>query len=123
MVTINLVPKTGILDQIFHQTWIAVSILGYPRDGYKINLIGLILVTILAFAVNAITERLTSRKVGGMLVAVLVTLLGAYLVSAYVRLPVELTIEGVRMIAALLGAVVIAVFYNLLSGRAARQSA
>jgi uncharacterized protein YqgC (DUF456 family) len=123
MFNINLVPKTGILDQIFHQTWLSVSILGHPAEGYKINLIGLILVTILAFAVNGITERLTSRKAGGMLVAVLVTLLGAYLVSAYVRLPVEVTIEGVRMIAALLGAVVIAVFYNLLTGRASRKPA
>jgi uncharacterized membrane protein YeaQ/YmgE (transglycosylase-associated protein family) len=114
---INFIPNSGVLDQIFHQTWLAVSILGFPAGGYKITLIGLIIVLIIAIAANGITERLTSKKVGGLFAAVIVTLIGSWLFSAYVKLPFDFAVEGVRIVAALLGAVVIAVFYTLLRGQ------
>jgi uncharacterized membrane protein YeaQ/YmgE (transglycosylase-associated protein family) len=114
---INFIPNSGILDLIFHQTWLAFALLGWPPGGYKITLIQLIIVIILALAVNGIAERLTSRKVGGLLTAVIITVIGSFLATAYVRLPFDFALEGVRIIAALLGAVVIAVFYNLIRGQ------
>ena len=113
---INFIPSTGILDQIFHQSWLTISILGFPKGGYKITLIGLILILIIAVAANAITEKLTSRKVGGLLAAVIVTLIGSALFQAYVLLPFDFSLENIRIVAALLGAIVIAVFYTLIKG-------
>jgi hypothetical protein len=111
---LNFIPSSGPLDLIFHQTWIAFSVLGVPAGGYKLTLIALIIILIIAIAANAITEQLTGRKAGGLLVATLITVLGAALVQAYVMLPFDFALEGVRIIAALLGAVVIAVFYTLI---------
>jgi uncharacterized membrane protein YeaQ/YmgE (transglycosylase-associated protein family) len=104
----------GILDTIFHKTWLAISVFGQPPNGYKITLIGLIIITIIALAAAAITERLAGAKPGGLLAAVIITIFGAWLFSAYVRLPFEIIMEGVRLIAAFLGAIVVAVFYVLI---------
>ncbi len=114
---LNFIPNSGILDDIFHKSWLAVSVAGFPPGGYKVTLIGLIIIMIIAIAANGITERLTGKKVGGMLAAVLVTILGSWLFQAYVLLPFDFSIEGVRIIAALLGAVVIAVFWTLIRGQ------
>lgn len=115
VVTINFLPTSGLLDTIFHQTWLAVSILGWPGGaGYKLTLIGLILVLIIASAATAVAERLAGAKPGGMLVAVIITLFGAWLFQAYVLLPFDVVLEGVRLLAALLGAIVVSVFYVLL---------
>lgn len=115
---VNFIPNNGILDQIFHQTWLSVSVLGVPRGGYRISLIGLLIVLVIAVAANAICERLTSRKVGGLFAAILVTLIGSWLFSVYVLLPFDFALEGVRVIAALLGAIVLAVFFTLIRGQA-----
>jgi spore maturation protein SpmB len=115
VVTVNFLPTSGILDTIFHQTWLAINILGWPGgNGYKLTLIGLILVLIIAAAATATAERLAGAKPGGMLLAVLITLFGAWLFSAYVLLPFDIVMEGVRLVAALLGAIVVSVFYVLL---------
>lgn len=111
---VNIIPNSGILDLIFHKTWIAISILGIPPNGYKLTLIGLIIILIIAIAAAGVTERLTGSKPGGMLATVLITLFGAWLFSAYVLLPFDVSLEGVRLIAAFLGAVVVAVFYVLI---------
>src|SRR5262245_50207495 len=111
---LNFIPTSGIFDSIFHQTWIAVSILGQPPDGYKINLIQLIIILVIALAVNGVVERLTSKRVGGLLAGVVLTVIGSYLFSRYVLLPCDFSLEGVRIIAALLGAIVVGVFYNLI---------
>ncbi len=116
----NFIPNNGILDDIFHKTWLAVSIFGIPRDGYRVTLIGLIIILVIAIAAMAITERLTSKKLGGLFAGVLVTLLGSWLFSVYVNLPFDFALEGVRIIAALLGAVVIAVFYTLIKGQVSK---
>lgn len=115
---VNFIPNTGILDQIFHQTWLSVSVLGFPQGGYRVTLIGLLIVLVIAVAANAICERLTSRKVGGLFAAILVTLIGSWLFSAYVVLPFDFVLEGVRVVAALLGAIVLAVFITLIRGQA-----
>lgn len=115
---VNFIPNTGILDQIFHQTWLSVSVLGVPKGGYRISLIGLLIVLVIAVAANAICERLTSRKVGGLFAAILVTLIGSWLFSVYVLLPFDFALEGVRVVAALLGAIVLAVFFTLIRGQA-----
>ncbi len=110
------IPTTGILDQLFHKTAISLQVLGYPNPPYSITLIGIIIVLLVALAANSITERLTSRKVS-LFAAVVITILGSFIFSAYVILPFEIVIEGVRLVAALVGAIVIAVFYTLLTGK------
>lgn len=115
------IPFSGFLDTLFRGTWIQVSILGFPAGGYKITLIDLIILAILAIAVNGIVEALTGRKAGSTLLAILITLLGAILVVTFVRLPFDFAIEGLRIVASLLGAVVIATFYTLLRGKAGKS--
>ncbi len=106
----------GGMENLFQGTYLTISINNIPPGGYKVTLIGLIIIILLAFTANAITERLTTKKVGGLFSATLVTILGSYLCSAYVLLPFDFALEGVRIIAALLGAVVIAVFWTLTRG-------
>ncbi|HLY30404.1 MAG TPA: hypothetical protein VKQ36_05220 [Ktedonobacterales bacterium] len=108
------VPMNGFFDTIFRQTSLTIRILGYPKGGFTINLIQLLIITVLAIAVNAIAERLTTKKVGGLFTAVLITILGIYLIEAFVHLPFDFAIEGVRILAALIGAIIIAVFYTLI---------
>jgi hypothetical protein len=111
---IDIIPTSGIFDLIFHQTWIAISILGFPANGYKLTLIALIILVILALAAAAVIERLTGAKPGQLLLTFLITLLGAYLFQVYVALPFDIIIEGVALVAAFLGAVVIGTFYVLI---------
>jgi uncharacterized membrane protein YeaQ/YmgE (transglycosylase-associated protein family) len=111
---LNFIPRSGVWDSIFHQTWVSISIFGMPSGGYKITLIGLIIIVLLALLAAAITERLTSRKPGGLAFTVLITILGSLLTAAFVRLPWDFIIEGVHILAALIGAVLIAVFYTLI---------
>jgi uncharacterized membrane protein YeaQ/YmgE (transglycosylase-associated protein family) len=118
---LTFIPTSGPLDAIFHKSWLAISVLGVPTGGYKVTFIALIILVIIALGANAITERLTGRKAGGLLLATLITVLGAALVQAYVLLGFDFALEGVRVIAALLGAVVIAVFYNLLRAQGSRK--
>jgi hypothetical protein len=115
VVTVNFLPDSGPLDTIFHQTWLAINVLGFPGgNGYKLTLIGLIIVLIIASAATGVAERLAGAKPGGMLLSVLITIFGAWLFSAYVLLPFDILMEGVRVVAALLGAIVVSVFYVLL---------
>ncbi len=118
---LTFIPTSGPLDQIFHQSWLAFSVLGVPAGGYRLNFIDLLLLLIIAIAANGITERLAGRKAGGLLLATLITMLGSALVQAYVKLPFDFALEGVRIVAALLGAVVIAVFYVLLLGQVSHK--
>jgi uncharacterized membrane protein YeaQ/YmgE (transglycosylase-associated protein family) len=111
---LTFIPTSGPLDTIFHQSWLAFSVLGMPAGGYKLNFIDLIILLIIALAANAITEQLAGRKAGGLLLATLITVLGTSLVQAYVSLPFDFALEGIRIVAALLGAVIIAVFYVLI---------
>ena len=112
---LEFIPRNGgLLDTIFHKTAMTIIVAGYPRGGYSLTLIGLVIIAIIALAVNGITEKLTGKKVGSMTAAVLVTIIGSALATAYVLLPFDFALEGVRIIAALLGAVVIAVFYTLI---------
>src|SRR5260370_35184361 len=111
---LTFIPTSGPLDTIFHQSWLAFSVLGMPAGGYKLNFIDLIILLIIAIAANAITEQLAGRKAGGLLLATLITVLGTSLVQAYVSLPFDFALEGVRIVAALVGAVIIAVFYVLI---------
>lgn len=104
---------TGPTENLFQGTYLTVAINNVPAGGYKVTLIGLIIIIIIALAANAITEKLTSNRIGGLFGATIVTILGSYLTSAYVLLPFDFELEGVRIIAALLGAIIIAVFYTL----------
>ena len=92
------------------------EIFGWPKPPFSINLIQLIIILFLAFAINGATERLTGRKVS-LALAVIITVIGAYLFSTYVLLPFDFSIEGVRIVAAILGALILAVFYTLIFGR------
>ena len=120
--TINFIPRSGVWDSIFHQTWISVSIFGNPSGGYKITLIGLIIIVLLALLATGITERLTTHKPGGLAFAVVITILGSLLAAAFIRLPFDFIIEGVHIIAALIGAVIIAVFYTLIRSNMSSSS-
>ena len=114
---LNLIPQDGgFFDTLFHKTSLSLTIFGQPKPPFSINLIQFIIVFLLALAVNGLTERLTGRKVG-MWTAVLVTLIGSWLFSTYVNLPFDFAIESVRIIAAFLGALIIAVFYTLTLGK------
>jgi hypothetical protein len=44
----------GILKTIFVDTWISLSLFGRPADGFKLTLIDLIILALIALAVNAI---------------------------------------------------------------------
>src|SRR5262245_47828459 len=113
----SILPSSGPLDLVFHQTWIALSVFGEPNGGYALTLGGLLIVAFLAFVVNVFIERLTHRNTGGLARAVAFTLVGAFLVSAYVALPFEVEVEGVRIVTTLVGALIVGVFYNLLKGQ------
>ncbi len=115
---LEFIPHSGFWDSLFHQTWLSLSIFGMPAGGYKITLIGLIIIVLLALTAAAISERLTSRKPGGLAFTVLITILGSLLAAAFIRLPWDFTIEGVHILAALIGAVLIAVFYTLIRSSA-----
>jgi drug/metabolite transporter (DMT)-like permease len=111
----NLVlPLNGFANTLFRSTWIQVSVLGFPSGGYRVTLIGLLILGVLAFAVNGIVERLTGRKFGSTFASLLLVILGALLVGAFVLLPFDFAIEGIRIIASLLGAIVVAVFVVLI---------
>ena len=115
VVPVNFLPDSGPLDTIFHKTWLAINVLGVPGgNGYKLTLIGLIIVLIISSAAAAVTQGLTGAKPGGTLATVLITLFGAWLFSAYVLLPFDVNMEGVHLIAALLGAIVVSVFFVLI---------
>ncbi|WIG61465.1 MAG: hypothetical protein OJF49_004213 [Ktedonobacterales bacterium] len=118
---IQFIPNSGFLDQLFHQTSVTIQILGLLKPAFYINLIQLIIILIIAIAVNAIAERLTSKKVGGLLAATIITLIGSYLCTQYVKLGFDFSLEGVRIVAALLGAIVIGVFYTLIRGQVSSE--
>jgi uncharacterized membrane-anchored protein YitT (DUF2179 family) len=109
----------GILKTIFIDTWISLSLFGQPAGGFKLTLLDLVIVGVLAFAVTAITEWLTGRKIGNLFAGMLVTILGALLVLMFVHLPAPLdfAIEDIAVIAALIGAVIVGVFYALIRAR------
>ena len=114
---IDIIPHQGILDLLFHQTWIAFKILGWPQGApIMINLIQLIILVIIALAALAVTERLTGSKPGGLVAGVVIVVIGTWLITRFVILPDGLgfSIEEVPIVAALLGGIVIAVFYVLI---------
>ena len=114
----NFIPTDGgLLDTIFHKTTLAVNILGKPGGaGYKLTLIGLLIIFVIAITANFVTERLTNKKVGNLMGATLITILGSWLFLTFVNLPFDFSLEGVRVIAALLGAIIVAVFVVLIRG-------
>jgi uncharacterized membrane protein YeaQ/YmgE (transglycosylase-associated protein family) len=123
--SVTLIPHNGgFMDKLFHGTYITINIFDLFKGGYTITLAGLIVILIIAVAAAAVAERLTGAKPGkGMITPILLTLLGAYIFSAYVLLPTDLEIEGVRIIAALLGAIVFGVFYVLINKQVAPKKA
>ena len=112
----------GILKTIFIDTWISISLLGQPAGGFKLTLIDLIIVALLAFAVTALTEWLTGQKLGRLFTGMVVTIIGALLVIMFVRLPapMDFAIEDVPIVAALIGAIIVGVFYVLLRARTSK---
>jgi drug/metabolite transporter (DMT)-like permease len=113
---VNLIPTSGFMDLLFHKTYLIINIFGFfGGEGYKVTLAGLIVLVIIAAAAAAIAERLTGQKPGASIVTpLLLALLGAYIFTIYVKLPFDLVIETVPVVAALLGAIVFGVFYVLI---------
>jgi uncharacterized membrane protein YeaQ/YmgE (transglycosylase-associated protein family) len=110
------IPHTGLLNSIFYLTDLRVQVLDWPANGYSINLIQLLILLMLAVVVNAVTERLTKKKPGGLLTGVILTVIGAYLVETFVNLPFDFAFEGVLIVASLIGAIIVGVFYTLIRG-------
>ena len=110
----------GILKTIFIDTAVTFSVLGQPAGGFHLTLLDLVIIGLLAFAVTAITEWLTGRKIGNLFAGMVVTIIGALLVLMFVRLPAPLdfAIEDVAVVAALIGAIIVGVFYALIRARA-----
>ena len=50
------IPKGSFFDLLFHQTNFSLQILGLLHPPFSINLIGLIIIVLIAFAANAVTE-------------------------------------------------------------------
>jgi uncharacterized membrane protein YeaQ/YmgE (transglycosylase-associated protein family) len=106
----------GILKTIFIDSWLTFSLLGQPPNGFKLTLIDIIILVLIAYLVSAISERLTGKKLGGTFQATVITLLGTFIILAFARLPagLDFSIEDIQLIPALLGAILIAVFYTLI---------
>ena len=109
----------GILKTIFIDTGITFTVLGQPAGGFHLTLLDLIIVGLLAFAVTAITEWLTGRKTRKLFTGMVVTIVGALLVLMFVHLPAPLdfAIEDIAVVAALIGATIVGVFYALIRAR------
>jgi len=109
----------GILKTIFIDTWLDVKIFGQPTDpayGLRLTLIDIIILVLIAYLVSAISERLTGKKLGGTFQATIITLLGTFIILTFARLPagLDFAIEDVPIVSALLGAIIVAVFYTLI---------
>lgn len=115
------IPHTGLLNQIFYQTDLRVQVLDWPPKGYSINLIQLIVLIVLALVVNFVVERLTSKKPGGLATGVVLTVIGAYIVETYAKIPFDFAFEGVLIVASLIGALIVGVFYTLIRGQFSKK--
>jgi uncharacterized MnhB-related membrane protein len=113
----------GILKTIFVDTWISLSLFGQPANGFKLTLIDLIILALIALAVNAIAQWLTKQKIGNLWAGMVVTILGTFVILTFVHLPAPLdfAIEDVAIIAALVGSIIIGVFYVLIRARTSKQ--
>src|SRR4029077_7476334 len=113
----------GILKTIFIDTWLRISLFGQPAGGFLLTLIDLIILAILAFAVNAITEWLTTKKLGNLVAGIVVTIIRALLRVAFVKLPAPLDfkIEDIPLAAALIGSIIVGVFYTLIRARMSKR--
>jgi hypothetical protein len=114
---------SGILKTIFIDTWVSLSLFGQPPSGFKLTLIDLIILALIALALNAIAQWLTKQKIGNLWVGMIITILGTFGVLAFVRLqaPLDFAIEGVTIIAALIGSIIIGVFYVLIRARTSKN--
>jgi uncharacterized membrane protein YeaQ/YmgE (transglycosylase-associated protein family) len=115
------IPHTGILNTIFYQTDLTIRVLDWPANGYHINLIQLIILIVLALVVIFVTERLTGKKPGSLVVGVILTVIGAYLVETYARIPFDFAFEGVLIVSSLIGAIIVGVFYTLIRGQFSKK--
>lgn len=113
----NIIPNSGILNTIFHQTDITIQVLDWPGKGYHLNLIQLLILLALAVVVNSVTKYLTKSESGGLVTGVVLTIIGAYLLETYAHIPFDFSLEGVLVIASLLGAIIVGVFYTLIRAR------
>jgi len=111
----------GVLKTIFIDTWLRISLLGQPAGGFLLTLIDLIILAIIALAVNGITEWLTSKKIGSLLGGVIITIIGALLMVAFVKLPFDFRLEDIPLVAALIGSIIVGVFYTLIRARMSKK--
>ena len=54
------IPKGSFFDLLFHQTSLSLQVLGLLHPPFSINLIGLIIIVLIAFAANAIRIMIIS---------------------------------------------------------------
>lgn len=117
----NPIPQSGILNTIFHQTDMRIQVLDFPANGYYLNLIQLIILIVLAVVVNFVTERLTNKKPGGLVTGVVLTVIGAYIVETFAKIPFDFSFEGVLIVASLIGAIIVGVFYTLIRAQFSKK--
>jgi uncharacterized membrane protein YeaQ/YmgE (transglycosylase-associated protein family) len=106
----------GILQNTFLNTSITLKLFGLPAGGFTLTLIDIIILVLIAYLVSYISEKLTGKKLGGTFKATIITLIGTFIILTFARLPGALgfAIEDIQIIPALLGAIIIAVFYTLI---------
>jgi uncharacterized membrane protein YeaQ/YmgE (transglycosylase-associated protein family) len=52
---------------------------------------------------------------------VILTVIGAYLVETYARIPFDFAFEGVLIVSSLIGAIIVGVFYTLIRGQFSKK--
>jgi uncharacterized membrane protein YeaQ/YmgE (transglycosylase-associated protein family) len=112
----HIIPSSGIMNTIFHRTDLSIQIVGWPTPAYHINLIQLIILIVLAVVVNFVTEFLTKNK-SGLVTGVILTVIGAAIFESFAHLPFDFAIENVLVLASLIGAIIVGVFYTLIRAR------
>ncbi len=106
----------GILKTIFIDTWLQFALFGQPPGGFRLTLIDILILVLIAYLVSFISEKLTEKKLGSTFQATVITLIGEFIIVAFTHLPagMDFAIEDVEIIPAILGAVIVAVFYTLI---------
>src|SRR5262249_49774698 len=96
---------------------LAFSLFGQPPGGFVLTFGDLAILMVIAIAVNATTVWLTSRKIGSLSRGIIVTIIGALLTVAFIRLPFDFRLQDIPVFTALIGSIIVGVFYTLIRAR------
>jgi hypothetical protein len=91
----------------------ALHVYGHPADSIGLTLQELLMLALVALAVDGVTEWLTGRRITRLLVGMVLTVLGSFLLLALLRTPAPLglVIENVVVIPMCVGGMLLIVLY------------